>query len=122
MGYNTQKTRVIEVPHDFGLGDGEEKVYFKPMSPGAQERIVTRRMAVLGKQEDGKTDQWGIPPKDLPSAQLEALCETLVTDETGAKKVFKVETLKSGEVEPAVIAQLVDLFNEHCGFFGPEAI
>lgn len=125
MGFNTQKTRVIEVEHDFELGDGPEKVYFKPLSPQSVERIVTRRMAVIGKSknEDGKDiDSWGIPPKDMPAAQLEALAESIVTDETGTKKMFKLDALKSGEVNPSVIAQLADLFNEHCGFFGPEAI
>jgi hypothetical protein len=119
MSFQEQKAKVTTIDHDFGLGDGVEKVHFKSLSPSAQSRIFTSQLVVTGKDKDGD-DKWGLGPKALQNAQLEAVAETVVTDETGEKKMFKLDDLKSGKVDPGVVAQLVELFTDNIGFYGPD--
>lgn len=119
MSFSEQKPKVTKVEHDFELGDGVETVFFRSLSPSAQSRIFTSKLVVMGKDKDGD-DKWGLAPKDLQGAQLEAIAETIVTDETGDKKLFKLEDLKSGKVDPGVVAQLVQLFTDKIGFYGPD--
>jgi hypothetical protein len=121
MAFNNQKPRVLTVEHDFNRGDGKESVYFKSLSPAKQSTIFTSKLVVMGKNPDG-SDKWGLQPKDLVDSQLAALAESIVTDETATTKMFKIDQLKNGDVDPDIVDQLVTLFNDHVGFSGPESI